>query len=492
MALAAATWFSVQAQDENDAIRYGFTTYMGTARGMSIGSALGSVGGDFGSLSVNPAGIGVYRKGEFCFTPAFNIHKNSGSYQGSNTNSSDSKLNFSQVGLVLTKSENEYTGRHRWKAASFAVGVNRQQNFFNRYTYSGKNNQSSIVNKWANDFNALGGLNATTLGIVNFPAYAAYETYLIDKDSTDSTKAMSYVPLSGQGLQQTKSVSESGHLQEIVISGGGNYMDKLLVGATLGIVTTKYNRSTQYNEDDLSGNLDNDFSYLKFNETLNTEGTGVNLKLGMIYKFNKSFRLGFAVHTPTWIGFTDQSRIYMESNTEKLLQGSAITTFNQDTAQAFNYSMTTPYRALASGTLLFSRFGFLTADIEYVDYSSMKYDFGVGYETLTSELNTTIQRTYRPVTNFRLGAEAKLEDIALRAGFGYYASPYENANWNAYQRNITLGIGYRAKSWFMDLAYIQSRRVNYENPYVLTAGPSPLALVTKNNSQAALTIGWKF
>lgn len=479
-------------QDENDAIRYGFTTYMGTARGMAIGSALGSVGGDFGALSINPAGIGVYRKGEFSFTPSFNIHNNSGTYKGSSTSSSDSKLNFSQVGIVLTKSENEYTGRHRWKAASFAVGVNRQQNFFNRYSYSGKNNQNSIVNKWANDFNALGGLNQTTLGIVNFPAYAAYETYLIDRDSTDSTKAMSYVPLEGDGLQQTKTVSESGHMQEIVISGGGNYMDKLLVGATLGIVTTKFNRNTQYNEDDLSGNLNNDFSYLKFSETLNTEGTGFNLKLGLIYKFNKNFRLGFAVHTPTWIELTDQSRIFMESNTEKLLQGSSITSFNQDTALAFNYSMTTPYRALASGTVLFNRYGFLTADIEYVDYSSMKYNFGASYETLSSALNTSIQNTFRPVTNLRIGGELKIEDIALRAGFAYYGSPYENASWDASQQNITFGIGYRAKSWFMDLAYIYSQRENFENPYILDNGNSPLASVKRTNSHAALTVGWKF
>ena len=57
------------AQDENDALRFGMSQYFGTARGMAIGNATGSIGGDFSTLSVNPAGIGIYRKSEFSFTP---------------------------------------------------------------------------------------------------------------------------------------------------------------------------------------------------------------------------------------------------------------------------------------------------------------------------------------------------------------------------------------------------------------------------------------
>ncbi|MBK8146132.1 MAG: hypothetical protein IPK62_14665 [Bacteroidetes bacterium] len=57
------------AQDEFDAIRYGYTNYGGSARSASISNAMGSVGGDFTSLSINPASIGVYRRGELSFTP---------------------------------------------------------------------------------------------------------------------------------------------------------------------------------------------------------------------------------------------------------------------------------------------------------------------------------------------------------------------------------------------------------------------------------------
>ncbi len=280
------------AQDENDAIRYANINYFGTARGMGIGTALGSVGGDFSSLSVNPAGIGIYRRGELSFTPSFSTNNNEGSYLNEQSTATSSKLNFSSIGLVLTKGDEAYARKHRWKAASFGIGMNRMQNFTNEYTYTGKNYKNSIVNKWANDFNALGGLNTNTINSVNYPAFAAYETYLIDRDPNDSTKAMSYVPASG-GLQQTKTVVEKGNMQEYVISGGGNYMEKLMIGGTIGIVNTKYRRSMQFDEDDISGNDSNDFKYLRFTESLLTEGTGFNVKLGMIYKFNMAFIVMF-------------------------------------------------------------------------------------------------------------------------------------------------------------------------------------------------------
>lgn len=482
----------LMAQDEHDAIRYGTTQNFGTARGIGIGSALGSIGGDFSTISVNPGGLGVYRKSELSFSPSFAVNNNEASYLGSGTSLRDNKFNFSQFGLVLTKAESEYQRKKKWKAGSFAIGMNRLQNFTNRYSYTGVNKQHSIVNKWANDFNALGGLNQNTINTVNFPAYAAYEVFLIDRDPNDSTKAYSYVPIGPEGIQQTKTVTEKGGTQEYVIAAGGNYMEKLMLGASLGIVTTRYERSTQYDEDDLSGNLNNDFKYLRYSETLSTEGTGFNLKLGMIYKFNKNFRMGLAVHTPTRIDFTDQSRISMQSHTEALFAGNPINTFNQDTTQAFNYTMNTPYRALISGTFLFSKYGFLTADIEYVDYASMKYNFGLGYESLSNDMNNVLQRVYQSAINTRIGAEVKLEDLCLRAGYAYYGSPYVNSSWDANRQNISAGIGYRAKNWFMDIAFMHSRLNYFENPYLLASGTSPLASVVKRSNNAILTWGWKF
>ncbi|MEI2810469.1 MAG: hypothetical protein V9F00_09770 [Nocardioides sp.] len=258
---------------------------------MSIGNAMGSVGGDFSSLSINPAGIGIYRRGEFVFSPSFNVMTNNSTYLGNTINTSSTKLNFSQFGLVLTsvKKGNAYK-KSAWKAGSFAFGMNRNETYKNEYVYSGNNQKSSLIEKYAEEFNALGGINA--VGSVSYPAYAAYQTWLIDRGfGADSNQAVAYVPYA-DGIRQTKRVYETGGMQEYVISAGGNYQEKLMIGATLGIPRVVYNRTLQFDEEDISGDKNNDFKYMYFTEKLSTTGTGINLKLGAIFKPVNNFRFG--------------------------------------------------------------------------------------------------------------------------------------------------------------------------------------------------------
>lgn len=487
---------SANAQDEYDALRYENSNYYGTARGLSIGNAMGSVGGDFSSLSINPAGIGIYRRGEFVFSPSFQINNNSSTYLNNTTTSSTGKLNIAQFGVVFTnaKKGNQYK-RSAWKTSSFAFGMNRIANFKNSYSYSGNNFQSSLIEKYADEFNQLGGIKA--INSVSLPAYAAYQTWLIDRGyGADSNKAVSYVPFN-DGIKQTKTVTENGSMQEYVISFGGNYQEKLMLGATIGIPRITYNRTINYKEEDISGNLNNDFKSFEYTENLKTIGTGVNLKLGAIVKPNDNFRLGLALHTPSIIQFNDVSSIQMTSNTDSLLlhqnpNNSPITTYNQDTALAFNYSQTTPYKAILSGTVLFNQYGFLSADIEYIDYASMKYNYGIGYETMSNSINNTIHNTYKGTINARIGGEAKLQNVSLRAGVAYYGSPYKLSTYDASKLNLSAGIGFRAQNWFIDLAYIYSNQKYTQNPYTLTNKAVPTAEIKNNTSNVVCTLGFKF
>lgn len=484
------------AQDETDALRYSFQPYHGTSRGMGLGNAMGSLGADFSTLSVNPAGIGLYRKGEFAFTPGFNSIAQTGIYQGQQEERSSTKLNISHLGIVLThaKRGKEYS-RAGWKSASFAFGVNRVATFRNEYAYSGQNYKSSFVERFAEEFNRRGGLNNNTLGAVSYPAYAAWATYLIDRDyGGDSTQAKAYVPYT-DGLLQRKTVQERGGMHEYVISGGGNYMDRLMLGATLGITRSTYDRTMQMSEEDLSANLKNDFRYVNYTERLNTEGTGFNLKLGAIFKPADAVRFGIAVHTPTKIYFNDSYSVEMESHTDSLkLIGNPgadpVTRYSQDTLQIFNYSMNTPYKAIASGTVMFGAYGFLTADAEYVDYRSMKYDYGIGYESESNAVNDVIRRTYTDAVNIRVGAEFRITDFAMRGGFAYYGSPYQTQP-NAARTLISGGLGYRAPSWYFDASLVYDMQDRSEQPYVLSRvnADVPAATIQSRRAQVAFTLG---
>ena len=480
------------AQDEFDALRYGYTTYNGTARSMSIGNAMGSVGGDFSSLSINPAGIGIYRRGEFVFSPSFNVMTNNSTYLGNTINTSSTKLNFSQFGLVLTsvKKGNAYK-KSAWKAGSFAFGMNRNETYKNEYVYSGNNQKSSLIEKYAEEFNALGGINA--VGSVSYPAYAAYQTWLIDRGfDADSNQAVAYVPYA-DGIKQTKRVYETGGMQEYVISAGGNYQEKLMIGATLGIPRVVYNRTLQFDEEDISGDKNNDFKYMYFTEKLSTTGTGINLKLGAIFKPVNNFRFGLAFHTPSYIQFNDISYVEMETHTDSLLQN-PLSSYTQDTALSFNYGQTTPYKALVSATALFNQYGFITADIEYVDYASMKYNYGQGYENESQLINSVIKNTYKGAMNIRVGAEAKLKEFAFRLGVAYYGSPYKNTVNNASRINISGGVGYRAKNWFLDAAYVYATQKTQQMPYTLIRANADVqaANIQNNVSKVLFTLGMKF
>ncbi|MBL7765188.1 MAG: outer membrane protein transport protein [Chitinophagaceae bacterium] len=495
LAISAQT---VSAQDEYDALRYSLYSVQGTARGMSIGGAVGSIGGDFTSLSVNPAGIGVYRSGEISFSPSFSASNTETKYLNSTSSSSASKMNFTHFGIVLThaKKGNAYK-KSAWKTASFAFGMNRQSTFKNQLYYTGNNYNSSIIERFADDFNRLGGLNNNTLGMVNYGAYAAYQTYLIDRGmGADSNQAVSYVPYS-DGLIQQKRVITRGGMTEYVISGGGNYKEKLMLGATLGITMVNYERDFAFEEQDLSGKLNNDFKYLQFTENLKTVGTGINLKIGAIYKPNNMLRLGLALHTPTHIELNDQSSISMTSHTDSLLlhndpNADPAVRYVQDTALIFKYALNTPFKAVGSFAIFFNQYGFLTADIEYVNYSGMKYDFGTGYENESQAANAVIQKTFKNAMNIRIGGEAKLGQVGIRGGYAYQGSPYQLSDKGSAIHSISCGVGIRGKSWYLDGSYIHRFQNLTDTPYLIDRTSVASADVKTQNGNVVVTLGFRF
>ena len=70
----------VNAQNEIDALRYSMTDLSGSARYTAMGGAFGSLGGEFSSLSSNPAGLGMYQYSEISFTPIFNLYSTKSYY----------------------------------------------------------------------------------------------------------------------------------------------------------------------------------------------------------------------------------------------------------------------------------------------------------------------------------------------------------------------------------------------------------------------------
>src|SRR6478609_10190723 len=80
-----------------NALLFSRTKPGGSARIQAMGGAQVALGGDYSSALANPAGLGMYNRSEFTFSPAINTYNTEAEHLG--TNSSNSKSVFNIPGL---------------------------------------------------------------------------------------------------------------------------------------------------------------------------------------------------------------------------------------------------------------------------------------------------------------------------------------------------------------------------------------------------------
>lgn len=467
------------AQSVLDLGKYGQYASYGTARSMGFGNALGSVGGDFSTLSVNPAGIGQYRSSEVMFTPGLRTSNNQANYSGVRTDDNNVRFGFNNMGVVFTEtpSARRYD-KAEWKSTGLGFGLNRVADFNRSYSYEGKNYQSSASQYFEAD--ALAHPN-DILDAKGTPAYMGYNSYLLS-----DANLLSYVPYTS-GINQRRSVQEKGGITEMAISAGGNYLDQLLLGATLGIHFLNHRITNSMYEETINPSASDSFSNFQYNEDVRTIGSGVNLKLGAIYKFDKYFRAGLAFHTPTLYTLKETSANNISVNS--LINGlkEVVPPENQ-----FEYTYVSPMKIIASATGILGKYGFISADYEYVTYNTMRYQFE-NYPATQRDYNNMVKSLYRAASNFRAGIELRFDRLMLRGGYGFYGTPFRNQLYMSNRNDVSFGIGYRFAQSFIDFALTKSYYTTNEQPYVLPQGytEAPIARIKNAPTFGVLTVGWK-
>lgn len=495
------TFSIVMAQDPTDALRYSFLTGEGgTARNQALGGAGGSLGGEFTSLFLNPAGLGFFKTGNFLFTPSYFFNTNNTNYLGSEGSSNLERLNIAASGIVFV---NNYQGR-KIKNLTTGIGLNRAAGFNNNIFYTGKNNSTSYSEMFLEEL-AQNKVTDLQSAANDFPfgSSLAFNTYLINPVLNTSGGVDGYYSLANPayGLQQTMDKSTSGGITDLSIGVGANLMDKFYFGGTFSLPVLNYKRESTYREEDLSGDKSNDFGFFEAAEFLETRGVGINLKLGAIYKPQEDLQVGLSFSTPTFFHLTDHYNMTITTDPEGFegqpVQHQSSTLFNNGNLLQSNYNLITPLRATASGTYFIStdgssQKGFVTADIEYVNYSSTSFkasENDLSVKQYYSDLNATIDEIYKPAVNFRLGGELKLNDIMLRLGGAYYGNPFEFQSSTSYK--LTGGGGYRSGAFYIDAAYTYFLRDGNDFPYRLSDVTNEPARFSNNMSNVAITVGFK-
>lgn len=92
---------NVMAQDISDALRYSSDEIQGTARFRAMSGAFGALGGDMSAVSLNPAGAAVFTRSHASASVSILSINNDVNYFGEMRSSSDSKLIYIKLELLL-------------------------------------------------------------------------------------------------------------------------------------------------------------------------------------------------------------------------------------------------------------------------------------------------------------------------------------------------------------------------------------------------------
>jgi hypothetical protein len=504
--LGSFSFISVNAQTPEDALRLSWNVQSGTARAQAIGGAMGSLGGDITATFVNPAGLGFYRTGDAVLTPSFGFGKTKAKYTGMRTDTTANKFALGTSGFVWGSNDN---GKSR--SSAFSLAVNQMADFKSNVIYRGQNNTSSYSQQFLDEIRNAGTKDGNTVSS-GFPygTSLAFNTFWIDTvggSTNGNFQFQTRAPIAS-GLLQQNTVTTRGGITEFALGYGVNVNDKILVGGSLGVPLLRLERNAEFIEADATTNTANKFDYAVFKQGLITSGVGFNLKGGIIYKPQEYWRLGFAFHTPTIYSLTDKNTAEITTNTESYAGTQKQQLKDVTGAESqLTYLHITPLKLMGSASYVLREIqdvtkqrGFLTADVEYVFYPMSSY-FATDTEQSPADpetkayfkqLNKTIGQAYKGAFNFRAGGELKFTTVMVRAGVAYYGNPYKNIhNENGNRLNLSGGLGYRNKGFFIDATYVHAITNNVDVAYRVQNAAYYNADVRNTTGKVLLTLGFK-
>ncbi len=467
--LAAA--LTAQAQDTymNERITNNSSDVIGTARYVGMGGALGALGADISVISWNPAGIGLYRKNDIAFTFGGLWGKSSIAEENRGKGTVD------QAGFVY----NIPTGSESCPYVNFSFNYQKKINF-NHNFYANNNlgglsqmDQLAELTEWDDNWQN----NHVGLAMqYDYDAEQRGEDRIFFKrdgngDLYNDFSSSSYI---------YKHHSE-GSVQSFDFNLSTNINDRAFLGLTIGVDNMRYRGWSYYMENFMDGSgpnydLSNDYKIT---------GTGVNVKLGTIIRpiENSPFRFGLVVETPTWYRLRNSTLFDYSNNVDNGWES------------YLKFKLSSPWKVRASiGSTVGTSFAW-DIDYEYAAYAGIRMGYPnddnyYPYDINTSSykdvaMNNHTRHTLRGVHTLRAGMEWNAtKNLAFRLGYNLSTSAYEkNVSFDQYQIDyenikehnlqktaidystntsymrmgatniLTLGVGYRAKSFYIDLAY---------------------------------------
>jgi len=484
----------------------------GSARIQAMGGVQTSLGGDYSSAFSNPAGLGMYNRSEISISPAFNTSNITADYLDNSVTKAKTNVHIPGLGFIF---QTDKEGRSGFLSGAFAITMNRMNNFNQDFSYEGTNNKNSIIDYFIEDATGLDPQSFLSSGDnFNTPTGLAYNNYLIEDSTFVDPNASRFEYLSVMGTYPTKpgnpedireafqseDVKTTGAQNQWSFSYGANLSDKVFLGAGVGFTSLRFQSKKTYSESDFYFVLDPGFDPLDnlvLEEELRISGSGINGTLGAIVRPIDMLQVGISYTSPTLYQLTDSYRATLSTqwnNFDYFGDGNRLNDVSEQSDEVLTeYDLRTPARLNIGGTVFFEKSGFLSADIEWVNYSGAKYTSAVSGISFDSD-NSKIKGLYQSTVNYRVGGEFRFSSYRARAGLSYMPDPFREEQNGIGREIISLsgGVGYRAEKFFIDFAFVYSQGNSSYRPYTVNSTESPLVTLERKNTLAIFTLGFPF
>jgi long-subunit fatty acid transport protein len=494
--LALLGWAgTVSAQNETDALRYSRTFLSGSARIQSIGGAQAAIGADVGSMAGNPAGLGLFRRSEFSLTPAYSsVNTSSRANGGPPDAGTQSNLNFPSIGIVIADRKDDATPGD-WRSGVFGLGFHRTNHFHAEFNYEGT---TAPPNSMVRSFYEMALRNNRTVDNLEdefqpdgTQIYSleglAWATFLLDADDQGN---LFPVPQAGT-VQYGEQVLSRGAQNQFDLSYGASYRDRVFIGGSIGINTISFTQERDFREADTGSQ--SDFVNLRLSDEFTTRGAGVHARLGVIYRPSDAMRFGASLQTPTIYALNDNYRSRLSVNySPGFFTDPNRTSIDFSTSPGqFDYRLTTPLRATFGAAYFIEKRGFVTADVEIVNYAGARLS-SRDADGFFNVANNTISRNFTPTANIKLGGEARVEIFRFRAGYALFGDPTGGAQVYGSRSFLTGGAGIRMANFSLDLAVVHGRSTEPYSPYTLNNNQQPVVAFANRTTHSLLTVGMNF
>lgn len=492
LCLISSSFVLAQSGYYEDAYRFSQIKPAGSARILGVGGTQWSLGGDVSNIAGNPAGLGFFRSSEASATIGYTDWGVETNYLGQSKNYNTTNFSLPNLSFVMANPKSDFD-RGAFKGGAFGISVQRIANFNTEYGYfSDQPGETSIIDFYLQDANGFSENQVANFGLTGM----AYNTYQINPrlDSNGNAISGEYDPINGFVAPfQDENILQEGSSSQITLAYGANFNYKLFIGGSVGIRSLNFNSRKIYNEEFVEGPLIN----TNLQENLFINGGGVNVNLGLIYKPIDYLNLGFTFQSPTWYALNDEYNASMLANYDNFdydPEGITLGSVEDLTDIIISsYNLNTPLKIGGGATVFLNKNGFLSADVDWVDYSAARInsrDFDEGPD------NMEIQNLYTSTINFRFGAEYKVSNFRFRGGYGFYGDPIADSDYDRSTQQISGGLGMKFKKFSVDFALVNQKfNTLYSSYQVLDSqnrNIGPVTEIKNNQINGVLTLGLSF